>query len=219
MDDPASTPLDALPRGPHRLRRSDVEASQRRRLERALAAATAEHGYAATTLAELTRRAGVSRATFYEHFADKEACLLAAYERFADGLFAEVAARLEADGGWERLVGSALDAYLSALDADRDAARAFILEMESAGPRARRARRETYARFAALLHAQHEALRATEPGLGPIPLRVFAAIVHGVRELVRDALDAGEPARLTELGPDIRFWLAATIHGARAASE
>src|SRR5207253_2083261 len=39
-----------------------------------------ERGYPATTVADVVERAGVSRRTFYEQFADKEACFLAAYD-------------------------------------------------------------------------------------------------------------------------------------------
>src|SRR2546430_485761 len=55
-------------------------ASQRGRLVEAMAQVVAEKGYPATTVADVVERAGVSRRTFYEQFADKEACFLAAYD-------------------------------------------------------------------------------------------------------------------------------------------
>jgi AcrR family transcriptional regulator len=55
-----------------------VRASQVRRLRGATIAAVAEAGYAAVTVADIVRRARVSRAAFYAHFADKEDCFLAA---------------------------------------------------------------------------------------------------------------------------------------------
>jgi AcrR family transcriptional regulator len=45
--------------------------------------AVAERGYAKTTLAHVLRRARVSRETFYEQFANKEDCFLAAYDAAA----------------------------------------------------------------------------------------------------------------------------------------
>ena len=48
------------------------------------AAASAEKGYAATTIADIVRHARVSKRTFYEHFADKEDCLLAGYQHVSD---------------------------------------------------------------------------------------------------------------------------------------
>src|SRR5262245_57415806 len=69
-----------LPHGHHSLTREVVLASQRGRLIDAMAQAVAEHGYGATTVARVVSRAGVSRKTFYEHFSDKEDCLLALYD-------------------------------------------------------------------------------------------------------------------------------------------
>ena len=48
----------------------------------------AEKGYAATTVADLTKEAGISRTTFYAMFEDKEACFLAAYDAAVDVLVA-----------------------------------------------------------------------------------------------------------------------------------
>src|SRR6516164_1724305 len=67
-----------LPRGRSRLPASHVRASQLERLRAATISAVAEAGYAAVTIADIVRRAKVSRAAFYAHFADKEDCFLAA---------------------------------------------------------------------------------------------------------------------------------------------
>jgi AcrR family transcriptional regulator len=42
-----------------------------------------EHGYAATTVADVLARAGVSRKAFYQHFANKQECFFAAYDAIA----------------------------------------------------------------------------------------------------------------------------------------
>ena len=54
----------ALPRGRHHLGAEVVRASQRARLLEAIAAATAEKGYAAVTIGDIVERAGVARRTF-----------------------------------------------------------------------------------------------------------------------------------------------------------
>ena len=38
-----------------------------------------DNGFVATTISDLVAGAGVSRRSFYEHFANKEECLLATY--------------------------------------------------------------------------------------------------------------------------------------------
>ena len=73
-----------------RLDRDVVEASQRTRLLEAVGRAVAERGYAAATIDDVVRGAGVSKKTFYEHFADKEDCFLAAYEAASEELFERV---------------------------------------------------------------------------------------------------------------------------------
>ena len=64
--------------------REFIAQNQRERIITALVDTVAERGYNATTVAHITKAASVSRRTFYEHFADKEACFLAAYEMVAD---------------------------------------------------------------------------------------------------------------------------------------
>jgi AcrR family transcriptional regulator len=51
------------------------EPNARERLERAALALFAEHGYDATTVAEIADRAGLTKSTFFRHFADKREVL------------------------------------------------------------------------------------------------------------------------------------------------
>src|SRR6202012_2164730 len=53
---------------------------QRERLLRAAALEFAEVGYAGASSESISRRAGMSKATFYEHFANKEECMLALFD-------------------------------------------------------------------------------------------------------------------------------------------
>src|SRR3954449_3106977 len=69
-----------LPRGRHGLTREEVVRSQRGRIFRAMAETMARKGYAATSVSEVLRAAGVSRETFYEQFTSKEDCFMAAFE-------------------------------------------------------------------------------------------------------------------------------------------
>ena len=51
------------------------EPNARDRLERAALALFAEHGYDATTVAQIADRAGLTKSTFFRHFADKREVL------------------------------------------------------------------------------------------------------------------------------------------------
>src|SRR5688572_25002049 len=132
------TEAQQLPRGRHGLTREEVITSQRGRMLAAMADAVAERGYANTSVAEVTRRAGVSRETFYEQFADKEACFLAAYDGALQLLREHVghAAGEASAGGASRedALRAALDAYLHTLATEPAVARTFLIEVYAAGP-------------------------------------------------------------------------------------
>jgi AcrR family transcriptional regulator len=201
-----------LPRGPHSLSREDVAASQRGRLLDGCTELLAEGGYGAVTIGELARRAGVSRGAFYEHFASKEACVLAAYDRFASSLVTAMTARLADD--WHDFVEQILDAYLGSLERDPRAARAFVVELDGAGPEARARRRDAIHAFAALIASRHAAIREQDPSLGELPERAYLGLALGVREMVRELLETDPAPRLTALAPDIRAWINAMVAGA-----
>jgi AcrR family transcriptional regulator len=208
-----------LPRGPHSLTREEVAESQRARLMAALTELLAESGYAAVTIGELARRASVSRGAFYEHFADKEACLLAAYDHFAGTLLAAMTEGIDDDTPWDVFVDRALEGYLGTLERDPVAARAFIVEMDAAGAVARRRRREGVHAIATMLGERHAAIRARNPALGELPDSVFLGLALGVRELVREALEDDAAPPLTQLAPELVVWISATIEGAAAAQR
>lgn len=215
-DHPLETPL---PRGPHGLTREQVGESQRARLERAMTVLLAEHSYAGVTIGELARLARVSRGAFYEHFADKEACLFSAYEGFVGGLIAAMTAEIDEHTTWTEFVERVLGGYLRTLEQDRVAARAYLVEMDAAGPAARERRRQGVLLFANLMRDRHEAIRRIDPTLAEVPEQIFLGLCLAVRELVREQLEAGDPHPLTELAPMIVFWATATIRGAAAAER
>src|SRR3954451_8517965 len=75
-----------------------VSAVQRERLLAAMLRATAELGYREVSVQDVLERAGVSRPTFYEHFENKEACFLAAFDAAAARLRERLEAAGEAEG-------------------------------------------------------------------------------------------------------------------------
>src|SRR2546423_8736501 len=143
-----------LPRGRHNLSRAQVRATQRERLLEGMVEALAEKGYARTTVADVIARAHASRETFYEHFENKQACFLAAYERAVDELTAAMRASLTDDppspsAGAEagsRRFENALGAYLEAMASQPGLAHTFMIEVYSAGPEAWKRRAQGVAR-------------------------------------------------------------------------
>ena len=108
--------------------------NQRERMLLAVAEAVAEQGFATTTVADIIARARLSRRTFYEHFADKEECFLAAYDTVVEQLLAAVGQAYEQADGWPQKVHDGLETFLAYLAAEPAFARMCIVEVVAAGP-------------------------------------------------------------------------------------
>lgn len=125
-----------LPRGRHNLAREDVVSAQRSRIFDGLIHAVAERGYAATPVAEILRRAGVSRETFYQQFESKQDCFLQCLDEAVTGFIALLATeRPTATSARERF-RTLLESYLNTLADDADRARVFLVEVYAAGTEA-----------------------------------------------------------------------------------
>jgi AcrR family transcriptional regulator len=131
-----------LPRGKHGLTREEVVRSQRGRVFRAMAETMAGKGYAATSVADVLRAAGVSRETFYEQFASKEECFMGAFEAAVEVVLSGVREAPAAGGSALERFEQGLRAYLDALAAQPVYARVFLVEVYAAGPAALQRRAE-----------------------------------------------------------------------------
>jgi len=169
--------------------------TQRDRLLHGMAQTVARRGYAATPVAEVLKAAGVSRRTFYEQFADKEDCLLAAYDAIVALCTERMVAAYHAGETWAEGVASAYDALLGTLAADPDFAHLGVVDVLAAGPRALARREATLRRFARFIDFTRE---RAEPVTKP-PTLVGQAIVGGIHELVYSQLVRGRAARLPQL--------------------
>ncbi len=101
---------------------------QRSRLMAAAARAVEELGYTRATVAHITRRAKVSRRTFYELFANREECLLAALEGVVEGIRGELAAAGLEGLAWRERIRGGLWVVLSFFDREPVAARFCVVQ-------------------------------------------------------------------------------------------
>jgi AcrR family transcriptional regulator len=193
----------SLPRGRHAADREVVLASQRGRLLEAMAACVAEQGYAATTVADVIARAGVSRKTFYEQFSDKHACFLAAWESGFELLLGEVVKATAAVDGWEEQLRAGARVYLEVLAAAPAFARSFLIEVLGAGEDALDRRAVLHARFADVIAAGYRAARAEDPSLGPLPDYIPQAAAGAVWELTAEHVRTRGVDGIMELAPRI----------------
>jgi AcrR family transcriptional regulator len=147
----AETIVQRLPRGRHRLAREEVEQDQRVRILIGMAEAMHDNGYVGTPVAEVIKRAGVSRETFYQLYSSKLDCFLAAFDLVADGLVEQLTAALDGGGTPLERFERTLATYLDTLVSAPAYARLFLVEVHAAGP-------EAMARRTALQHRLAHAL-------------------------------------------------------------
>jgi AcrR family transcriptional regulator len=212
--DQTSVPRE-LPRGPHRLRREVVEASQRERMLDAIVQAVAEKGYSATTVGDVVSRAGVSRKTFYEHFRDKEECFLAAYDEGVEILMDQIRSAGErADSFYERMQAR-VRAYLTLLVEEPAFARAYLIEVFAAGEAALERRRAVHARLSKFGRELNEDARREFPEMPEVPDEVFVAAFGAINELLYTYVSEGRTAELLELQEPIEYVQSALFAGRR----
>jgi len=173
--------------------------TQRDRLLHGMAQTVARRGYAATPVAEVLKAAGVSRRTFYEQFADKEDCFLAAYDAIVAVCTERLVAGYHAGETWEDGIALAYDGLLSTLAAEPDFAHLGVVDVLAAGPRALARREATLRRFARLIDVTRERADAVSRP----PTLVGHAIVGGIHELVYSKLVRGHAARLPQLTDEL----------------
>jgi AcrR family transcriptional regulator len=201
-----------LPSGRHRLTREAVVASQRGRLIDAVASAVADKGYAATTVAHIVERAGVSRSTFYEQFDDKESAFIAAYDVGAEVVLGRLAEAIEAlpDGAdWRQIIRTAIETYMLVLADEPAFATALHVEALSAGPDTLERRAAIFDVFSARTRWAYDLARQEDPSRPELPDEAFRLHTGGMDELVREQLRTRGAAALPELvEPTVRATLA-----------
>ena len=169
---------------------------QRRRLLLAIGEVVSDSGLESATVGRVCEQAGVSRRTFYELFADREACLLAAFDQAIEQITQKIASAYACEGStrrarsWRERVRGALSLLLEYFDYEPDIARLCIVEAPRAGPKLLEHRRQV---LDALTAAIEEGRREGRAGSEPPPLTA-QGVVGGAISVIH--------ARLLESTPD-----------------
>jgi AcrR family transcriptional regulator len=206
-----------LPRGRSSLPQQDVRASQRQRLLRSAIAVVSESGYQQVTVADIVRPAKVSRGAFYEHFANKEECFLAATAEGRELMLARVvsearalsearagsdtraASAASADAAEEGLLRGAIRGFLAFLRDEPAFARVFYLHMPAAGEAAARRLDAGPRIFATLNRTWHERGRKRHPEWPILPDEAYLGLAGATVELVRSLVYTDRTEALPEL--------------------
>jgi AcrR family transcriptional regulator len=193
-----------VPRGRHAPPLEDRLTVQRRRLFEAAGKVFASAGYADATAEAISRMAGMSKATFYEHFSNKEECILALFDEAATEVMREMGLALgDQSASYPEQVRSSIRAFLDTLCAYPEPAQTILVEIIGAGPRAVERRDAILEAFADVLHRHNERVAPAE-GYPQFRSRddAFACIGAAV-ELASRQLRTGHPPRMRELEPVI----------------
>lgn len=179
-----------LPRGRSALPESEVAASQRGRIMQAVTDEVAAVGYARATVAGITRRARVSRTTFYQSFDDKEHAFAEAYVAISDqvvSVIRERAAQTD-DSAWRERIDLGVRALVGSFESRPSYARSYMVEVHGAGERVLRLRDHVVERHSrSLARVAHLAGQAGAPVRQPSELEVIGAI-GATEELVARAV-------------------------------
>jgi AcrR family transcriptional regulator len=186
-------------------------ASGRERLLRGMTRAVARHGYVEASIVQAVEYGGVARATFYEHFADKEECFRAAFRDIAGrtmvALQAESERAIEASraaptddlGGLQAV----LALLLKGVEHDPDGARLMLIESLAADPPVRVERM----RLVLEMEQTVERLLRERPDGAPALDITAEALIGGVLGVISMRVLRGEIGGLTHLLDDLLAWI------------
>jgi AcrR family transcriptional regulator len=199
---PPAAHARGLPRGPHSLTRAQVATNQRQRLLDGMIDTIGVKGYSASTVSDVIKRAGVSRKAFYEHFANKEECFLAAYDSIAAYGERAISEAFQHAEGLPDSANAALGELFDLALERPEAMRVLMVEIGAAGPAGIERRERMAANYEAFLRE----ILGLPVGPGPIPNPVLRGVVGGVVHVLYAHLRRGERARLRRLVPALADW-------------
>jgi AcrR family transcriptional regulator len=190
-----------------------VTEMQRRRLLLAMDELLGEVGIEDATVGRISKRAGVSRRTFYEVFEDREECFLAAVDRATERLGDEVGPAYRREGKWSVRVRAALTVVLEHFDAHPGVARMCVVETLRGGPAVLERRRRVLDILAA---AVDEGRAEARQGNEPLPLTA-EGVVGGALAVVYSRLQDPDHGPLVDLANALTGMIVHPYAGAAAA--
>ena len=132
-----------------------------------------ERGYSSLTVAQITERAGVSRKTFYDLFADSEDCFLATVNWGIEEIAPAVVEAYRTPSSWRDGIRAALAVLLGFFDAAPAFAQLLVVEALKTGKRAEERRHEIFEHLAAVIDAGGH---GASPGQDPLPIAGEAVV-------------------------------------------
>ncbi|HEX4752182.1 MAG TPA: helix-turn-helix domain-containing protein [Solirubrobacterales bacterium] len=203
------------PPGRQRLSREFIARHQRARIVAALAEETMERGYRAITVADIVRRAGIARNTFYDNFASKEDCFLATQDFAVEESLRRVVDAAAEEEGWEARLAAGLGAFLKYVASEPALARTCIVEALSAGPAAQDRYEQSLQAFLPLLRIGRE----DSPYGEDLPDTLEETIVGGIFWVIYKRIVQEETEKIEALLPDLVDFALTPYIGAESAQR
>jgi AcrR family transcriptional regulator len=169
----------------------DDQGGFRQRLLDALAVCIAENGYRTTTVAHIVRRARTSRRTFYEHFADKEACLVVLLTEANAEMIKQIAAAVDRKAAWQTQVRQAVLAWIAAAESSPALTVSWIRDVPALGVAARGLQRDMMDAFVDMIQALCDTEELRAAGIGPVSRQLAIILLGGLRELMATIVEDG----------------------------
>lgn len=210
---PGRDPSRVIKRGPSRVPPEVVAATQRDRLFDGLARTVALKGYAAARVSDICQAAGVTRPAFYALFEGKDDAFLATYRHGIGVVLNLMESAYQQAGDWPAGIRAALRTLLGTLASVPAFARLAIVEVDAAGPAARRERDQMLGRF-----DQFFAAAPAQPGL-PAAGELVGSIVGGIHSTIYRYVAQGRPADLPSLLPVLTYFTLVPFLGPAEAAR
>jgi AcrR family transcriptional regulator len=194
----------------------ELSRGQRERILRAAGELVAKRGYQGTTVELIVRRARVGYATFYKNFENKEDCFLAFFDAAADVAEKRMKAAMEATGdSWPEQVAAALGALFELMEDEPAFARACVVEVLTAGPKAAAHHEEAMRKMVPMLRAGRSFVsRGAE-----LPETLEDTLAGGIIWIAYQRLILGEAERLEEMLPETLEFVLSPYLGEAAALQ
>jgi AcrR family transcriptional regulator len=191
--------------------------NQRERLFGAMVASVAERGYVATTVTHLVDLSGVSSRSFYDLFADKQACFVAALEAIIQAAMVFVAQSVgeslgasppagiripdepDAAPSWDEQARRGFAAFAEMIEVHTAAARMALVEAYSAGAKAVAPVEQAERNFEALIRTLIE----QSPERAGMPEELITALIGAHQEIARARLRRGTANELAPLAGEL----------------
>jgi AcrR family transcriptional regulator len=175
---------------------------QRERLLRAMASCVGSDGYADTTIADIVRVAHTSRSAFYEQFADKEACFLAAYEQMTAGFIEASLQAAQRVPHWQEKLDAGISTYFEWMAGRPEVAVSTVVEVHSAGRRALEARGRALGQWTRTLEGVAVLARRSGAEVH-LDDTCYLAIVLTAEAHVHEYALRGQVEQVAERAPDV----------------